>query len=541
VIEIDKQNIKDLKEEDGNLYKIFAMEGLEKGCELEYYYTFKRDASFFGRETIQNLFPVIDARLEICAPDRLVFEMKGYNCAIAPQDTVTGGRRWLSAELKDTRGVDEEKYAAYKANLERIEYKLSHNTAVNRDVRLFTWNELAKRVYAHYSAFTEKELKKADGLVAANKWDKLATEREKIIAVENYCKKNFSTRDDITDDKAENIEWIINNRISSHPGIVRLYGALYKDLGIDFQIVLACDRNENLVDRSFENWTNPNNLLLYFSGTGKFMAPTLAETRYPWIDPYWGGANGLFCKGTTIGNFTTAIAEIRNIPLEDYAQTFYRIDSKVTLNAQADTLMVDMKQSYGGYSAASYRAGFTYGSADNQKTLLKDMVKYGTSSENIISSEMQNSDFESYADNKPFSLHAVVRANELLERAGNKLLIRIGDLIGPQTEMYQEKPRQFPIQIGFPHSLERHIEFDIPAGYTVRNLGDLSIVAVYKDSDTTMGFISTYVQENNIVRIHVMEEYRRIQYPLSEYEDFKKVINASADFNKVVLVLEKSK
>ncbi len=36
-----------------------------------------------------------------------------------------------------------------------------------------------------------------------------------------------------------------------------------------------------------------------------------------------------------------------------------------------------------------------------------------------------------------------------------------------------------------------------------------------------------------------MEEYRRVSYPLSQYEDFKKVINASADFNKVVLVLQK--
>jgi hypothetical protein len=38
-----------------------------------------------------------------------------------------------------------------------------------------------------------------------------------------------------------------------------------------------------------------------------------------------------------------------------------------------------------------------------------------------------------------------------------------------------------------------------------------------------------------------MEQYRRIIYPLAEYEDFKKVINASADFNKIVLVLEKNK
>src|SRR4029079_13409406 len=40
IIEVDKNNIKDLKEND-QVYKIFAMDGLEKGCEVEYYYTYK--------------------------------------------------------------------------------------------------------------------------------------------------------------------------------------------------------------------------------------------------------------------------------------------------------------------------------------------------------------------------------------------------------------------------------------------------------------------------------------------------------------------
>ena len=55
----------------------------------------------------------------------------------------------------------------------------------------------------------------------------------------------------------------------------------------------------------------------------------------------------------------------------------------------------------------------------------------------------------------------------------------------------------------------------------------------------TMGFVSNYEVAGNQVIIHIYETYKRTQYPLSQFEDFKKVINASADFNKVVLVLEK--
>src|SRR5882757_4577177 len=47
VIELDKNNIKDIKDKNDNVYKIFAMDGLEKGCDVEYYYTYKKPTSFF--------------------------------------------------------------------------------------------------------------------------------------------------------------------------------------------------------------------------------------------------------------------------------------------------------------------------------------------------------------------------------------------------------------------------------------------------------------------------------------------------------------
>ena len=165
IIELDKANIKDMKEEDGNMYKIFAMEGLEKGCEVEYYYTYKREASFFGRETLQGPFPILDARVQSpLSPQRLVFDMKGYNCSLAPTDTVIGEKRWLSAGLTDITGAEEEKYAASGANMKRLEYKLSHNTAANSGVRLFTWNDLAKRAYTIYTTWSGKKNKKDGSL-----------------------------------------------------------------------------------------------------------------------------------------------------------------------------------------------------------------------------------------------------------------------------------------------------------------------------------------------------------------------------------------
>ena len=78
-IELNKADIKDYKEKDGSVYKIFAMEGLEKGCEIEYAYTIKRPLSYMGRENLQIDMPQLEASFEIICPERLRFELKPFN------------------------------------------------------------------------------------------------------------------------------------------------------------------------------------------------------------------------------------------------------------------------------------------------------------------------------------------------------------------------------------------------------------------------------------------------------------------------------
>jgi len=542
IIEIDRKNIKDIKDEDGSQYKIFALEGLEKGCEVEYYYTYKAPSTFFGREILQGAFPISEASIEIVSPERLVFEHRLYNGTESgnAKDTVLNSKRISSIQSSNIEGVEEEKYAAYKGNLQRLEYKLSYNLSRSANEKLFSWNELAKRIYEIYTSFSDKEMKKVQSLVSDNKWDKLGSEKEKIVAVENYLKKNIGTREDIEGEDAENIEKILKNKIASYRGIIRLYGAVFKALGIEVQFVLTGDRQEYAVDKSFENWNNTENPVLYFPSQKKFMAPTRMEMRYPWIEPNWAGTNGLFCKATTIGSFTSALAEVKQIPLENYKESCVNLDADLSLNNAMDTMMVDMKQILKGYPAYIYRASFNFSSAEQQRLIIKEMVKSGTNSENIVSSNLVNQDYESYSENKPFILEAKVKSSELIEKAGNKVLVKVGEVIGRQVEMYQEKPRRFPMEIEYPHQLERTITLKIPDGYTVKNPNDIKLNVVYSENgESTMGFTSDYTQDGNMLKIHVLEEYKKTTYPLSQYEDFKKVINAAADFNKIVLVLEK--
>jgi hypothetical protein len=228
------------------------------------------------------------------------------------------------------------------------------------------------------------------------------------------------------------------------------------------------------------------------------------------------------------------------IPLEDYSKSVINVDADIEMNRSADTLLINIKQIYSGYGAATYKVIFNYYPEEEKKQITKEMIKFGTNTENVVSSNMENYDFESYHQNKPFILSATVKSAELIEKAGNKTIVKIGDIIGQQVEMYQDKPRQFPVEVNYPHVLERKINFTIPDGFTVKNPDDLNIKHIHQDKgQTTMGFTSSYKIEGNVLQIHILEEYRRTNYPLSEFEDFRKIINAAADFNKVALVLEK--
>ena len=318
--------------------------------------------------------------------------------------------------------TEEEPYSMFQANLKRVEYKLCYNKARNEKERLFTWNELAKKAYDIYSNITDKEQKKVRDLLDDIKLKPNSTAAEKIMSIESYLKKNFVTRDDIPSEDADDMAKVIKNKIASEKAIIKLYTSLYKAADINYQIVLCGNRTNFEVDRTFENWNNTNNFLLYFPATKKFLAPTEIEYRYPWIPPTWANTNGLFCVGTTIGNFTTAVAEVKTIPLENYEHSFLNMDMNLKLDKN-DALLIDVKQSYGGYAAPNYRAPFVFLPEDEQDKVLKEMIKFGTNSENILSHSYENKDLDQAEPYKPFVINASVRSNNLIERAGEKIII----------------------------------------------------------------------------------------------------------------------
>ncbi|MBS1690285.1 MAG: DUF3857 domain-containing protein, partial [Bacteroidetes bacterium] len=76
VIEIGKDKVKEIKNEEGVPQYLFAMEGVEKNAEVELQYTEKKPLSLFGAELFQFSIPVMQANFSLSTTENMVFRVK---------------------------------------------------------------------------------------------------------------------------------------------------------------------------------------------------------------------------------------------------------------------------------------------------------------------------------------------------------------------------------------------------------------------------------------------------------------------------------
>ena len=540
IIDVPASKIKD-EEIEGSRYRFFAMEGLDKGSEIEYSYVTKRNPTYFGSETFQsNAAPYARVNISLVVPKHLKFEAMGFNGLKVLKDSVIDDNRVIAAYSDNIPELDDEKYGLRDPYLQRIDYKLSYNLSSNGGVKMYTWNEMGRNIYRNLTNISDKEKKAVNKFVNAADIPASANEETKIRLMEDYLKNKINIDDKLISENAENIEAILKTGNTNNFGASRFIIAMLENQGIRYQVVFPSVRNQLPLVEELENWNRIDELLLYFPGTQKYLQPSSVILRYPYVDPYWAATRGLFLKATTIGDVTTAIAKFDTIPMQPFDQHGHNMEVSAKIDATGDSLIIDSKQILLGYGATVYRPIWAFLTDDKQLDAVKDIISSVAKSENIQNIKTENTKFTDIWDNKPLIISGTIHTSELLDKAGNKLLFKIGELIGPQEQMYQEKPRQLPAEMQYPHVLHRKLKFQVPEGYTIKNLKDLNIDIQEKTGGVvSLGFVSNYTLNGNNLEVEVLETYRDLKYPLAEFETFKKVINAAADFNKIVLVLEK--
>jgi hypothetical protein len=535
---LDKNNIKEIKDdESANAYKIFAIEGVEKGGDIEYLYTRKVSPVYYGGEYFQYPAPVRYSSFTLITPENFIFKFKGYNNFPEIKDSVSNGKRFYYAEARNIDELKNEEFSNYQKNRMKVEYKLSQNL-LSGTGELNNWSDIAQLEYKTMFTLSKKETKALEKYIKGLNIKKGASTEERIKTIENQVKNNILLNEKYGEENNE-LDQIIENRYGSKFGLVKLFANLFKAEGISQQLVLTSDRNMLPFDGEFESWRFLNNILFYFDETDQFLAPEEPVYRYGMLPFGLTYTDGLFIKPVKIGSFETAVPNVKFIPALDYTKTFNNLDIKIDFKENMESATFNIINSLGGYNAIYIQPYYPYIEDDKKKETLQKMIEGYTKDGKFVKIEAFNGEPNVSATEKPFEIHAIVEGSSLLENAGNKILFKIGELIGPQVEMYQEKERKMPVENDFNRVYDRQITFTIPPRYKVKNLNDLIMDVYYeKDSNRIFCFKSGYEKKDNVVTVKINEYYKEIGCPVEFFPQYRNVINASADFNKVTLVFE---
>jgi hypothetical protein len=253
--------------------------------------------------------------------------------------------------------------------------------------------------------------------------------------------------------------------------------------------------------------------------------------RCPMIPAASRGNKGAF----SVGSSTNTKSEIKEIPQLPYVKSNHGLEAHIKFDEE-QSVIVDAVHIFSGYSASSIREAFVYVEKEKEIELVQSLVSLAEQKEALVKYEVENAALEHYADEQPLLIKSTIKAPQLVETAGKKLLLKVGDVLGPQAQLYNDEKRVLPISMPFPHMLSRKIVIDIPQGYNIANPNVVNMNVT--DKGQTMGFISEGKIQGNTMTISINEYYSQTDYPASEIDAFKSVINAAADFNKITLVLE---
>jgi hypothetical protein len=535
VKELGEESIKET-EEEGRSYKMIAVEGVEEGSEIEFYYLVKTPVTVFGSEKIHNSIPIRQTEFMIISPEYLKFEAKLYNSNSIRQDTLIDKKAYISFKIQNLLPLYEEKYANDEANKAQVEYKLAYNTA-NGNAKIFSWKDAGNTFFELMHKTTKESAKEIEKVLKKENIGGVSEEKS-IRGIENYIKSNISIKEDANNGSLP--DEILKSKFANEGAIARLYVQFFEAANVNYELIVGVSRFKKRFDKSFETWNFMDKYYFYFPNTKKYIDPNNPLARYGQISLPMEGTDALFISNITIGEMKTALAKVKAIPFSTSSLNYDNINAEISFPKNLDGVNIKMKRTFAGHQASDMKGYFMLSNDEQRSKILENILKATLKEDAVFSNSVaQNYNLNSEEADKDFIITTDISTKSMLEKAGNKYFFKLGDIIGPQAELYNERPRQQAIDISNAHSYLRKIKINIPENYKIRGLeGIKRDVSFEYNGKKAMGFVADYQIEGQVLNVTIEEYYNEVLLPISVYDNFQKVINAAADFNKLTLVFE---
>jgi len=513
-------------------YNNYKLPNLNEEDIVEIMYTVKKNFNFNGNKIIEESYPILLSKF-ILIENNFKSNIKIYNSNNSfVSDIIFDGKKSKQIIFNNLNATANEQYSTPIAN----KIKISYQCYENRDdvSQIEYWGNLVQNVSELFFPKTFNE--KAKEILKEIKYGyvKIPWNELKIAnAIDEYIKNNFVISDE-DDPKLNDIEYILNNKISNDFSIIQVYSSLFKEANIEYEVAISCNRYFLKFDPELFDPNQLREFLIFLPNQEKYIIPNRVEYRVSEAPEDLLGNYGIFIDKDLDYYFS-------EITLFDQDFSQIKKNIEVNISRNLNKIKIDESRSFSGYWAITNRNYINLSETEKTDFLVDFFTINGLDNKKVSKYNIKNFDISHNTFNTPLEITSTISTSDLIEEKDGLIFLKIGKVIGLQSNLFEEKERINPIEINFPNSYDYNIKVNIPRGYKIVDFSELNKSKEYisVDGNSTAKFISKATVHGNILNINIKEYYKELRYSKKRYQEFREVINAAAKFYESSLLIEK--
>ena len=518
--EFDNNTISELDDfENSANFKNFHLAGVKTNSTIEVLYTLEKQYNIHGNKILQKSFSIKKSEFFLI-PGPTQGIIKTYSVDSKVRDTIINTYPAKTIKAVDIPAIIDEEYATAIANRQRLSFQcpLPDDNMNQEDY----WENIVSNIspIMFPKNIHPKIFEISSELIQKNE----INEYNIANKIDDYVKNNFtiSENDNVS---LNNIDYILENKTSNDFSIIQVYTQLLTAAGINYEIVITSNRYYNRFDSEFFDPNMLREFLIYFPKEKKYIAPNRLEYRIGEAPFDLLGNYGIYIDRLLDFYFSEIIQS-------DQSYSRIKRNIKVEFERKLKKIVIDEYQEYSGHWAINNRSLLHFSDEEGLAAFKDYLTATGIENKKVINYEIINAELFQKNYNTPFIVNSKISTESLTTKIKNGYEVKIGNVIGMQSQLYEEIDRFHPIEITYPNQYDYRIVVKIPKGYIIRGLEGLVFNKSYISlmGNKICKFESNYeINETELV-ISIQEFYKTLRYQKNRYNEFRDVINSASDF-----------
>ena len=518
--EFDNNTISELDDfENSANFKNFHLAGVKTNSTIEVLYTLEKQYNIHGNKILQKSFSIKKSEFFLI-PGPTQGIIKTYSVDSKVRDTIINTYPAKTIKAVDIPAIIDEEYATAIANRQRLSFQcpLPDDNMNQEDY----WENIVSNIspIMFPKNIHPKIFEISSELIQKNE----INEYNIANNIDDYVKNNFtiSENDNVS---LNNIDYILENKTSNDFSIIQVYTQLLTAAGINYEIVITSNRYYNRFDSEFFDPNMLREFLIYFPKEKKYIAPNRLEYRIGEAPFDLLGNYGIYIDRLLDFYFSEIIQS-------DQSYSRIKRNIKVEFERKLKKIVIDEYQEYSGHWAINNRSLLHFSDEEGLAAFKDYLTATGIENKKVINYEIINAELFQKNYNTPFIVNSKISTESLTTKIKNGYEVKIGNVIGMQSQLYEDIDRFHPIEITYPNQYDYRIVVKIPKGYIIRGLEGLVFNKSYISlmGNKICKFESNYeINETELV-ISIQEFYKTLRYQKNRYNEFRDVINSASDF-----------